>query len=205
MSRSARSKIRVAFSLSALVCAALLLLAPSRESLARADARAAASAAAKAQQDPRLANSWRFEQGGWIYVHLEGSPAQIGFQHGYLLAAEIADALNAYKLDSTHRTKRDWAFFRDTSHKILWPHIEKEYQTELQGITDGVRAHGFPQVDLDDIVALNAAEEVPDYYVPWLDKQQHAQNAPHLVSPGNCSAFVATGSYTRDGLSLIHI
>lgn len=195
MSQSARSRVRIAFLLSAFACAALLLLAPSRESAANAKARAMSAAG---QQDPRLANAYRFERGGWIYVHLEGSPSQIGYQHGYLLAPEIGDALNAYKLDSTHRTKRDWAFFRETSRKILWPHIEKEYQAELQGITDGVRAHGV-QADLDDIVALNAAEEVPDYYVPWLDKQQHAQNAPHLVSPGNCSAFVATGSYTRDG------
>ncbi len=81
---------------------------------------------------------------------------------------------------------------------MLWPHIEKEYREELQGIVDGARAHGV-QLDLDDIVALNAFEEVPDYYVPWLDLKHHAANAPHLVSPGNCSAFVATGSYTRDG------
>ena len=36
--------------------------------------------------DPRLAAAHRFEEGGWIYVHLEGDPATIGFQHGYLLA-----------------------------------------------------------------------------------------------------------------------
>ena len=39
-----------------------------------------------APADPRLAKAWRFEQGGWTYVHLEGDPATIGFQHGYLLA-----------------------------------------------------------------------------------------------------------------------
>ena len=51
-----------------------------------------------------------------------------------------------------------------------------EYQQELQGIADGVKAHG---VDLDvyDIVALNAFEEVPDYYVPWLNKQQKSAKA----------------------------
>ena len=34
----------------------------------------------------RLRGAYRFQQGGWTYVHLEGSPAAIGFQHGYLLA-----------------------------------------------------------------------------------------------------------------------
>ncbi len=34
--------------------------------------------------------------------------------------------------------------------------------------------------------------------MPWFKTQQKVANAPRLVSPGNCSAFVATGSYTRD-------
>ncbi len=32
-----------------------------------------------AEKDPRLANARRFEDGGWIYVHLEGDPATVGF------------------------------------------------------------------------------------------------------------------------------
>ena len=93
------------------------------------------------------------------------------YQHGYLLAPEIADAFEAIKLFDTHQTQRDWEFFRTTARQMLWPHIDAEYQQELQGIADGVKAHG---VDLDvyDIVALNAFEEVPDYYLPWLNKQQ---------------------------------
>lgn len=189
MGNSKSFTVRTAGCAAIVICLAAILVGAAPRAASRSASRA---------QDPRLGNSYRFEQGGWIYVHLEGSPAQIGFQHGYLLSAEIADALNAYKLDSTHRTHRDWNFFRETSRKVLWPHIEAEYREELQGITDGIRARGV-QADLDDIVALNATEEIPDYYVPWLDKREHAANAPHLVSPGNCSAFVATGSFTRDG------
>ena len=148
--------------------------------------------------DARLAKSYRFDRGGWIYVHAEGTPGQIGFQHGYWLAHDIEDALNAYKLDATHTTQRDWNFFRETSRNVLWPHVEQEYREEIQGIVDGVNAQGV-KVDLDDIVSLNAFMEVTGYYVPWLDKQQHTLGAPHLTSPGNCSAFVATGSYTSGG------
>ncbi len=143
-------------------------------------------------KDPRLAKAYRFEQGGWIYVHLEGAPAGIGFQHGYLLAPEIADAFNTIKAMDTRRTKRDWEFFRKTAQDVLWPHVEREYQQELQGIADGLKAHGVA-MDLWDVVALNAFEEVPDYYVPWLEKQTTAK------PPGHCSAFVATGSYTKGG------
>jgi hypothetical protein len=176
--------IRVAIGLTA-----VLLIA----SMCAAQAQKAASAAS----DPRLQKAYRFQQGGWTYVHVEGSPSDIGFQHGYLLAPEIADALEAIKLFDIHQTQRDWEFFRQTAREMLWPHIDAEYQQELQGIADGVKAHG---VDLDvyDIVALNAFEEVPDYYVPWLNKREKSAKAPKLAAPGNCSAFIATGAYTKD-------
>jgi hypothetical protein len=147
--------------------------------------------------DARLQKAYRFQKGGWTYVHLEGAPAEMGFQHGYLLAPEISDALEAIKMFDVHETHRDWEFFRTTAREMLWPHIDAEYQQELQGIAEGVKARGI-NLDVDDIVALNAFEEVPDYYVPWLNKQQKAANAPKLKAPGNCSAFIATGSYTKD-------
>ncbi|HWW95098.1 MAG TPA: peptidase C45, partial [Vicinamibacteria bacterium] len=160
------------------------------------------AAASPSADDPRLKGAYRFEEGGWIYVHLEGSPAQIGFQHGTLLAPEIADALNAVRLDATHRTRRDWAFFRDAARDVLWPGTDAEYREELAGILEGARAKGVA-LDIHDLVALNAFEELPDYYVPWLNARQKATPAPRLVSPGNCSAFVATGSYTKDGRIVI--
>ena len=147
--------------------------------------------------DARLRGAFRFERGGWIYVHLEGSPERIGFQHGYLLAPEIADAFAAVRLEDTHTTQRDWEFFRKAAREMLWPKIDPEYQEELNGIIEGLHARDV-KMDLDDLVALNAFEELPDYYVPWLNQQQKVAGAPRLVSPGHCSAFVAAGSYTRD-------
>ena len=152
--------------------------------------------------DPRLQKAYRFQRGGWTYVHLEGSPSDIGFQHGYLLAPEIDDAFHALQLQDTHRTKRDWQFFRKAAREMLWPHIDSEYRQELQGIVEGLNAHGI-KLDLDDVVALNAFEELADYYVPWLDKKQRNKektenNIPRLVPPGNCSSFIATGSMTKD-------
>src|SRR5271169_4448501 len=89
-----------------------------------------------------LKPAYRFERSKWIYVHLEGSPADIGYQHGYLLAPEIADGFNTVKFRDTHRTKRDWDFYRNVAKTILWPKIDAEYQQELQGIADGLKDHG---------------------------------------------------------------
>src|ERR1700691_4709909 len=152
--------------------------------------------AQKGSDDPRLAKSYRCDRGGCIYVHLEGSPHDIGFQHGYLLADEIADAFSAVNLEMTHTTDRDWEFFRRASRQMLWPKIDPEYQAELQGIVDGLQARRV-KLDLDDIVAMNAFMELPDYYVPWLNEQTKAARPPKSGGD-HCSAFVATGSYTKD-------
>ena len=146
-------------------------------------------------QDPQLQGSNRFERNGWIYVHLEGPPERIGYQHGYLLAPEIADLLRVSKPFLEHETKHDWEFYRKAAEEILWPKIDNEFQTEIDGIVKGANAHGV-KLDRWDIVGLNALEERPYYYVPWLDKQHGRVASTH--APGNCSAIIATGSYTKD-------
>jgi hypothetical protein len=152
-----------------------------------------------AAHDARLQGAYRFERGGWVYVHLQGDPSTVGYQHGFLLSEEILDAFPAVSAGMMHSTKRDWAFFRAVAREQLWPKLDPEYQEELQGIAEGLNAHSGSQLDVYDIVALNSFEEVPDYYVPWLNKQEKRADAPNLKSPGNCSAFVATGSWTKDG------
>ena len=146
--------------------------------------------------DPRLDGSWRGdERNGWIPVRLQGGPAQIGFQHGYLLAQEIADALAVQKLLLPHDTKRDWIFLRAAAEKVLWPRVPEEYRLELQGLVDGMAARGV-KADIWDILVLNANLEL-SYYTKMLDKSKSP------AAPEKCSAFVATGSWTRDGRPVI--
>lgn len=153
-------------------------------------------------QDPRLKGAYTFQENGWTYVHLEGSPEQVGFQHGYLLGPRIADALDVFRTEDVHETRRDWKFFRDAAKNMFWPHIEPEYRAELTGIAEGAEARGV-HVDVWDIVALNGTMELAEYYVPWLDKQSHAKNVPRIHPAEHCSAFIATGSYTRGGKIVI--
>ncbi len=205
MSNGIRRIIAVAI---LLVGAALLWLAGHSTNDAEAAKSEMESTVAYARErvaasDPRLKATYSFERGGWVYVHLEGDPATIGFQHGYMLAPEIEDAFPAVSANMMHSTNRDWAFFRQVAREILWPKIDTEYQQELQGIAEGLNARTGSALDVYDIVALNSFEEVPDYYVPWLNKQEKVANAPKLKSPGNCSAFVATGSWTKDGQIVI--
>jgi Phospholipase B len=161
------------------------------------------STAALAQTpDPRLKSSYTFHKDGWTYVHLAGTPAEVGFQHGYLLSDDIADNLKTIELVNIHESSKPWSYFRSIARDQIWPHVEPEYRAELQGIADGLRAKGSA-IDLWDIVALNAHIEVSDYYLPWLAVQQGKSSPPALVAPGRCSAFIATGSATKDGKIVI--
>lgn len=160
------------------------------------------SLSAGSASDARLKKAYRNPQkNGWTFVHLEGTPAEIGFQHGYLLAPEIEDALKVFQLESTHDTHKDWNFFRTAAEQMMWPHIDQEYREELQGITDGARAHGV-QLDLWDVVAMNGSLEW-GYYVKEYNKRHGIQSTASLAAPEHCSAFVATGSYTKDGKVVI--
>jgi hypothetical protein len=146
-------------------------------------------------EDPRLAGASRSESNGWIVVRLQGPPAQLGFQHGRLLAQEIEDALAVARLGLTHGSDHDWEWYRKAAREVLWPRIEDEYRQELRGIADGLAAGGV-KADVWDLLTLNASTEL-GYYEQTL--------APRSASkaPERCSAFVATGSWTTDGRPVI--
>ena len=152
--------------------------------------------------DQRLKGAFRRPPvNGWTYVHLEGTPEQIGYQHGYLLATEIQDLYKVYVLMLPHDDGKDWNFFREASKNILWPHVEQEYRDEMQGIADGVNAQGV-KLDIWDVVAMNAAMEW-SYYIDQYDKAHKIASLPTVTAGDHCSAFVAIGSYTKEGRVVI--
>ncbi|HUQ90862.1 MAG TPA: hypothetical protein VM120_04210, partial [Bryobacteraceae bacterium] len=149
--------------------------------------------------DARLKKSFRrAAQHGWTYVHLEGSPAEIGFQHGYHLAPEIEDLLKVIALGLTHDSDADYNFYRSAAQKVFWPQIEQEYREELQGIVQGLNARGV-KLDIWDVVVMNASLELNPYYKNWYDREHQTRNAKKAATGDHCSAFVATGRYTKDG------
>ena len=157
------------------------------------------SAATDSKSDSRLKAAKREPtRAGWIMLRLAGSPRDLGFQHGHLLAPEIADAHKAVKFALCHDTKKDYAYFRHAAGNVLWPKVTGEYRDEIEGIVEGVKSRGVA-LDAVDIVFLNAWNELVPYYVTWFDRKQKTTGTPKLTAPEHCSAFVATGSYTKNG------
>jgi hypothetical protein len=151
--------------------------------------------------DSRLGNATRVDSNGWIYIHLSGSPADIGYQHGFLVAKEIDTLIKVMQFYLPHTSGKDWAFYRAASKRFIWNKIDKEYQDEIKGIAEGLQAKGM-KYDSLDITALNANIELSQYYVPAL-KNALKPHSDDNKAPGNCSAFIANGSYTKDGKIVI--
>src|SRR5882724_965586 len=153
------------------------------------------------QSDPRLAKASREDKAGWIYIHLEGGPREIGYQHGSLLADEIDDLIQTMKPWLLHNSGKNWEFYRAAVKKMFWNKIDKEYQDEIAGIVEGLKAKG-KKYDVYDLVVLNGNIELAQYYVPYLAEKIKPGSANNKA-PGNCSGFIATGSYTADGKIVI--
>ena len=163
---------------------------------------AVAAASNSPKTDERMKGAFRRPAvNGWTYVHLEGTPKEIGYQHGYLMAAEIQDMQKVFALEFKHDDGKDWNFFRDAAKNVLWPHVEQEYRDEMQGIADGLNAQGV-KFDLWDVVVMNASQEW-GYYTAEYDKAHTVAGQPTPAVGEHCSAFVAVGSYTKDGRVVI--
>src|SRR5450432_1915478 len=77
-----------------------------------------------APTDPLIKAS-RENKNGWVYVHLEGSPSDIGYQHGYLLSNEIDTTIQMLGYFLAHETKKDWQFYRQCAKNFLWDKLDR--------------------------------------------------------------------------------
>ncbi len=174
----------------------LLLLSPPVE--AKANSR-------KPKPNPLLVGAYRLEKNGWIYVHLEGTPFQIGYQHGYLLADNINTSWSAaiHVYWSEEEFGDWWYVARDIAKLYIWPKISAEYKVEIVGIVAGLKAAGY-NWDVWDITAFNAWADIDAYWDAYFEKV-HPKGQTHLPPCWNkgCSAFIATGDATVDGQIVI--
>jgi hypothetical protein len=122
-----------------------------------------------------LAGARRADVNGWIYLHIEGEPYERGYQHGYLLAAELREALRCirYLIYQDTGVSFDWfaenarAMYEEmlsgNADGILKDNFGSELLQELEGIVAGANANrrrAEPKVTLADLIGWNAYPEL---------------------------------------------
>ena len=161
--------------------------------------------------------AYRYPESGWIYLHIEGSPYERGYQHGHLMSHEIEGYMQrcAALLDHAS-TKPAWEWGRTTANALFLRGYDREILEEMRGIADGAADAGTKwdgrKIDLIDIVVANTITELGELReaMPMtltglegmqFDKPSYAQGK--LPVTAHCSAFCATGKATRDGRMVI--
>jgi hypothetical protein len=112
----------------------------------------------------RYEKAFRFTDRGWIFLHIEGKPYSRGFQHGYLMANEIAAYMEKLAvLQNSADPKQGWSQLRLLTDALLLRQYEEEYLLEMRGMADGMNArkaamkHKSGPIELLDIVTSNSA------------------------------------------------
>lgn len=150
-----------------------------------------------------VAASSKTEKNGWVFLNVSGSPYDRGFANGYQMAEEFATALQTYEYITLQNTGMPFSFFADKAiefHKHLIP---DEYLTEMQGMADGLTKAGSP-TSLEDVVGWNSFMGLSGYWWPTVvDQYASAPSDGARFSTAHCSAFIATGSATKDGKIVI--
>src|SRR5438105_588337 len=182
-----------------------------------ASACAHAAPAADYQPDPkaveRYGSGYRYPQAGWIVLHIEGKPYERGYQHGRLLAPEIAAFVhNSANQMSAEAPANGWQNARTLINALFLRRFEREYLEEMKGIADGAAAAGAKydhrNIDLLDIVGVNVWPEIEtlpsalDATPTGLEGIKFPKDQPQAKTPAkpmHCSAFAATGPATADG------
>lgn len=164
----------------------------------------------------RYGPAYRYPQAGWVVVHVEGEPYSRGYQQGQLLAKEIAAQIRMLAtLRSVKAPADGWKSARQLANALFLRKIDSEYLEEMKGIAEGATDAGASfddrDIDLTDIVAINAWMEIEclDHALdatpiglegktfPRAGKPKAP--APRPVKKDHCSAFIATGPATADG------
>jgi hypothetical protein len=148
------------------------------------------------QQKSWLAKAERHEKNGWIYLHIEGGPQERGFQHGFLLAKDIAEGLRIQRKVWEYQSALEWRWLVGKAAGMFKGKIDAENAAEIDGIIEGMTAAGIP-MGRDDLIAYNASAELLGYWWPSV-KDSISPNAGER-SKESCSSFIATGRMTADG------
>lgn len=157
--------------------------------------------------------AFRYEDKGWIFVHIEGKPYDRGYQYGYLLAEEIKTFIEKLAVNyNSSDPQNGWNRTRFEVDAMMLRKYEEEYLTEMKGIADGAAKAGAKvferPVDFLDIVSINSSIDL-DYAQSALRVTPNPLTGKSFLSSEDelniterlhkCSAFLANNSATKDG------
>jgi hypothetical protein len=156
---------------------------------------------------------FRYDDGGWAILHIEGEPYERGTQYGELVSGELARFVDKLAiLQDRADPVKGWDRHRSLADAVMLRKFEPEFLEEMKGIADGAAKAGakFRGRDLDllDIVAINsdidlgemaAATRVTATPLTGRSFLKAEEEIPKADKVDRCSAFIATKTASADG------
>ncbi len=155
------------------------------------------------------------ETQGVKVLHLAGSPYEIGFQHGSLLAKRIIDLI-PMALDATVGViSKSVGIPYETARKKMLegkeaarPHIPPTLLEEMRGITDGINSKESGEIRLEEIILYNTMYDQwclyahPHYSNPFKSETAKIESSDEIPNAGGsgssgCSSFSAWGKAVK--------
>lgn len=119
---------------------------------------------------------------------MEGTPEEMGFQHGRLLAKKIRHIIKEGYMPKALYERGYTPEYVNAQSKRMETHIPPEYIAEMQGVVKGLQAAGITDVTYEEILLGVTQAEIC----------HHGPNAPPA-----CSNFAVFGQWTTDA-RLLH-
>ena len=144
-----------------------------------------------------------YKKNGFTYVHVKGSAKERGKAFGLCCAQDFKKIQEMLHFVCEEEYGRSWNFFVDAGKKYLKPTIKKdfpEFYDEMEGIAEGINEAGV-KTDVDEIIAWNNYFTLLDSWYGTFN--ENGSKKSEGGARDRCSAFIATGSYTKDGKILV--
>ncbi|CAM5772127.1 hypothetical protein LMIY3S_03740 [Labrys miyagiensis] len=148
---------------------------------------------------------------GWLYLRVEGQPYDRGWHHGYLLAAEIRDALKSIGALLWQDTGLPFAWFAANARAMWLDRMANDdggrlkdgsgraALDELRGIVDGANASreaDAAEISIDDILGWNGYPEMICQWLPAVMSGALKPIVPMPGDPGRLAEIVANGRFS---------
>jgi hypothetical protein len=138
----------------------------------------AATVSASAQTIARCGEGWLEKIDGALVLHLKGTPAEMGYQHGALLKTQVRSNLhNLLEVKAKEHALVEMGPLKVTPRaaveaiqRILEPHVDRRYIEEMEGVARGSGT---------EIADVRVANFIPELF--------------------HCSGFAVSGSATTNG------
>ena len=166
-------------------------------------ARRYAALGARSRLTPRerqiLRKAHRVDRDGWIYVRTSGGASERGFQHGYLLAHELREAIAHLRFLILRDTGVPFSWFAKNAQALFDEPLRSNLggrlgddsgariMQELEGIVAGANRHRGPrdvELTLADLLGWNG---YPELICQWFPAVMQGSLKPAIPIPASAS------------------